>query len=226
MRIPDFMFNRRQLFILCALLPALMISACSGRFPEERVPPMKILIADFAVPPGMKENPKEIRGWWFGADSIYQNPRAGAIMAERITSRVAAWKFVNLYSRVDLKYYYARKRQNLKEAYEYLGDDEIDTLIGQVPQLDFARELGADKLLSGRIVRNHLQQNRTFNWWKSLAEIEVEMTDVLTGRVEWSRTYKASKRFASQYTVQDELAEEIAADLRREYFKPMALAAR
>lgn len=219
------MFNRRYFITLIALLPSLLLTACADRFPEERVPPMKLLILDFVVPPGMRENPKEIRGWWMGADTIYQNPRAGAIMSERITSRVAPWKFVNLYSRVDLKYYFARKRQNLKESYDYLGEDEIDSLIAQVPQLDFARELGADKLLSGRIVHNHLKENRTFNWWKSIAEIEVEMTDVLTGQVEWSKTYKDSKRFASQYTVQDEIAQQVAKDLRREYFKPMALAA-
>ena len=207
---------------MTALVSCCAVQSGCSRFPEEKIPRMKLLIADFDVPLGMKENPKEVRGWWMGANSIYQNPRAGAMFAELVTKEVAPFSFVNLYSRVDLKYYFARKRQALKQAYDYLGDDELDTALARVPKIEYARELKADILLSGHIVHNYLSENRTFHWWKSSAEIECEMTDVLSGQVQWKKKYKFKKRFASQFTVQREIAGRLAGDLKREYFKPMA----
>ncbi len=199
-----------------------LLSACSGHFPEDRVPKMKILIPDFDVPPGSRETPREIRGWWLGARTIYQNPRAGAMFADHLTTHLARFPFVNLFSRVDLKYYFARKKQNLKEAYGYLTEEELAEAMRQVPKLDFARELGADKLLSGRIVRNFLSEHRTFHWWTSLVEVDCEMTDVLTGKSEWKKTYRLRKFLASQDTVQEELSRRVAQDLKNSYFRPLA----
>ncbi|MBI3735193.1 hypothetical protein HY256_01615 [Candidatus Sumerlaeota bacterium] len=183
---------------------------------------MKLLIMDFDMPKGMKENVKDVRGWWLGADTIRQNPRAGAMFADLLTHEIAGFKFINLFSRVDLKYYFARKRQALKEAYDYLDDDELDDRMALVPKLDYARELNADIMLSGRIIENYLSENRTFHWWKSIVEVECELTDVLSGEVKWKKKYRLKRRFASQYTPQREIARRAAEDLKREYFRNLA----
>lgn len=220
----DFPSARPLLFVCISLLAGALSTACARPFPSEGVPKMKILVMDFETPPGLRENPKAIRGWWLGSRNIYQNPRAGSIFAERVSAHLAPLPYINLFSRVDLKYYFARKRQRLSAAYDYLRDEEIDDLMRRVPQLDFAVELGADKLLTGRIIENHLSENRTFHFWSSRARIECRMIDVISGLEEWSKQYELKKRFASQFSIQDEIARQLADDLEEEYFRRLAVA--
>ena len=196
-------------------------AGCARPFPSDQVPRMKILIMDFDLAPGLRETTRAVRGWWLGARTIYQNPRAGTMFAERLTSNLAIYPFVNLFSRLDLKYYFARKRQSLRAVYNYLSDAEIEDLMRQVSALDFARELGADKVLSGRVVENFLSENRTIHIWASSAHVECRITDVLTGRVEWEKEYRLRVWFASQFSVQEEIARRVADDLREEYFRPL-----
>jgi hypothetical protein len=209
---------------LSAIVSMVLTTGCATRFPEDRVPKMKILVMDFEVPPGIKENPSAVRGWWLGARNVRQNPRAGTMFAERLRAYLVAYPWVSIFYKPELSRYFARKEQRLKEAYDYLDDAEIDELMAQVPQLDYARELGADKLLTGRVVENYLSENRTIHTWSSRSHIEVQMIDVLTGHIEWQKEYKERRRFASQFTVQDEIAQQVVEDLKEEYFRPMTVA--
>lgn len=208
-----------------SLLFALLVFAgCSRPFPADHVPRMKILIPDFEMAEGLREDTRDVRGWWFGANTIYQNPRAGAMFAERLNAKMTPLPFLNMFSVSDLKYYFAGKRELLKKAFPHLEDSEINDMMRQVPVSDFARELGADKVISGRIVSNYLGENRTIHWWSSFAQIEVRVTDAVTGRVEWEKEYQQKRWFASQFTVQDEIAGRVEKDLKEEYFRPLALA--
>lgn len=181
-----------------------------------------MLILDFRTPPGIRENPKEVRGWWLGARTIHQNPHAGTAMAERLNARLASLPFVELYPRLDLRYYFARKRQNLAEAFPSLPEEKVEELVADADPLAYARELGADKLLRGRVVRNYLSDHRTLHVWSSVVEVEIELVDALSGRTEWRRSYRDRTWLASQFSAQDELAKRIARDLRDEYFRPLA----
>ncbi len=201
----------------------LVVAACSRPFHPSQVPKTKVLVAEFEMTPGIEENTRAVRGWWMGAENIYQNKRYGAIFAERLSAHLARYPYVKQFSQLDLKYYLAPKRQLLKDSYPHLEDAEIDDLLADIPDLDFARELRADKLLRGRLIRNYLHENRTFHWWKSIVEVECELVDVPTGRVEWSKEYKKKIRFASPLTVQDEIAREVAEDLQDEYFRHLAI---
>jgi hypothetical protein len=183
---------------------------------------MRWLVMPMEQPVAMDEAPRAIRGWWLGARTIRQNPRAGGLLADAISREMAGFEFVNLYSSIDLKYYFADKRDMLKKSYDYLSDAEVDKLLGQVPPVEFARELGADKMVSGRIIRNYMGENRTIHWWWSVVEFECQVTDVPTGKVEWTRRYELREQFASQNSVQLKLAEEVVADLKDEYFRPLA----
>jgi hypothetical protein len=199
------------------------LAGCGRPFHPSQVPKTKVLIAEFDVGPGIAENPRAIRGWWMGSENIYQSRQYGGIFAERLSAHLARYSYIKLYSRLDLKYYIAPKREMLKDAYPQLSDREVNALLAEIPDLDFARELRADKLLRGRLVENHLHENRTFNWWKSIVHVECELVDVETGRVEWSRDYRRKGRFASPLTVQDEIARQVGRDLEQDYFRHLTL---
>jgi len=206
---------------LLALTLAVMLAGCQTRFPSEQVPKMKWLIVPFSQPPVMGGNPPPVRGWWFGARTIRENPRAGIMLSETLNRRMAALKFLNLYTAIDLKYYFADKRKLLKDAYPQMTDLEIEAALHKVPPIEFGKELGADKVLAGRIVSQYMAENRTFHWWWAVLIAEVQVTDVASGKVEWSRSYTFGKQFASQSDVQEMLGDRLIDDLEQTYFKPM-----
>ena len=201
------------------LLPA---TGCASRFPSERIPQMKVLLLPFSQPPSMATDPRVIQGWWLGSSTIRQNPRAGIAIIDTFDRAMAALDYLHLYSPIEIKYYFADKTQMLKKAYPYLEDKEIKDLLAQVPQQDYARELGADKVLTGRIIRDYMGENRTFGWWWASLEAEVYIMDVGTGKKEWSQTYKIRRQFGSDARLAEELAQRVIKDTQEDYFLPMA----
>jgi len=213
--------GRHRATLAAVALLALFAAGCQARFNAQSIPRMNWLVMPFEQPPTMATDTKTIRGWWFGAHTIYQNPRAGALLAETDTRVLADLDCVNLFPSLGLKDYFARKRDTLKKTYPYLSAAEIDTLMSNVSSLDFARELGADKVLTGRIVRQYMADNRTFHWWWSVMEAECEVIDVPTGKSEWQHRYFIRRQFASMTTVQEELAGRLVEDLKQTYFRPL-----
>ncbi|HOE96810.1 MAG TPA: hypothetical protein PLS90_09560 [Candidatus Sumerlaeota bacterium] len=207
---------------LACLLPLSALGGCQARFPAERIPKMKWLILPFEQPPSMSTTPRAIRGWWFGARTVRQNPRAGQMIADSLNRAMAEYDFINLYSAIDLRYYFADKRQILEDTYPHLSEGEIQDLLGQVDPLDYGKELGADKILTGRIIRQYLAENRTIHWWWSVAEIEAQVIDVQTGRVEWSERYDVRTQLASQSAVIDDVVARMLEDLKEDYFLPLS----
>jgi hypothetical protein len=208
-------------WILVALTLAVALAGCQTRFPGEQVPKMKWLIVPFSQPPVMGDTPPPVQGWWFGARTLRENPRAGIMLSETFNRRMAALKFLNLYTAIDLKYYFADKRKLLKEAYPQMTDVAVETALRNVPPIEFGKELSADKVLSGRILSQYMAENRFFHWWWGVLVAELQVTDVATGKVEWTRLYSLSKQFASQSDMQEMLADRLIEDLERTYFKPM-----
>lgn len=213
---------RRFGALALVLALGIALTACQARFPGERIPKMAWLVVPFDQPPAFDTDTRAIQGWWFGARTIRQNARAGELVAETLMRKMAAWDFVHLYSSIDLRYYFADKREALANAYPYLQEDEIDQLLDDVPDLDYARELGADKLITGRILRQYMAENRTIHWWWSVVEIRFDVVDVATGEVEWSRRYQDRRQFASQVSVMEDVVDQFLEDLKQEYFRPLA----
>lgn len=211
---------------LCFVL-ALLAGGCAHRFPSEQVPKTKWLILPFNQPPTMAGNTSTVHGWWLTAKTIRQNERAGEMLADNLTRQMAHLEYLNLFSAIDLKYYFANKARRLKEYYKKqenreLTDSETAQLMAQVPKVEFAKDLGADKLLCGRINRQYMSENRTFHWWWAVLDVDVEVTDVATGKVEWSRHYILRQQLSSMMGVQEGLAEQLIGDLEQEYFLPLA----
>lgn len=217
-----FLFHPALLVLVGAgCLMAPVLGACQSRAPAGPMPRMKWLVMPFAQPPSMSAQTRAVQGWWLGARTIRQNPRAGHRLAEQVARQMAKLEAVNLFSRIDLKYYFADKRQALQEAYPHLSRQDADELVTAVPPVDYGRELGADKVLTGRIVREHLAENRTFHWWWSVLEVECEVVDVRTGRREWTRRYELERTFASPQRLETELARRLIEDLRTDYLPSM-----
>jgi hypothetical protein len=217
-KIPSF---RGRVGVLWCLALVLLVG-CAGRFPAERIPKTKWLVMPLEQPPTQSTHPRAIQGWWLGARTLRQNPRAGAMLAESFIHDLAALECLNLYSPIQIRAYFAEKRRLIEEAYPHLSREEIELQLAQVPPIEFARELGADKILSGRIDRHYMGENWTIHWWWSTIQLQCEMTDVMTGQVEWSRKYRVRKQFASQSDVQREIAARLVKDLKKEYLRPMA----
>lgn len=206
---------------------AMLGGGCQHRFPSEQIPRMKFLILPFSQPPAMSESAINIRGWWLGARTIRQNERAGDLVADVLSRQMARLDYLNLFSSIDLKYYFANKARRLKEHYNKqegrdLSDEEVAKLMAGVPKLEFAKDLGADKLLTGNIVQLYMGENRTIHWWWSVIDVEVQVIDVASGKVEWSKRYHVRKSSASMVHITEEFSQRLIQDLQREYFLPMA----
>lgn len=211
----DTRFSIRPAHMALLLMVLVAASGCRGALPVERMPRMRWLVTSIVS----ETTPtRDIHGWWFGARTIRMNPRAGASLSETISQALASHTFINQYSPIDLRYYFADKREMLGKAYPQLGDAEIDDLLSKVPPVRFARELGADKLVTGRIERNHLGENRTIHWWWSVLDAEIQVVDVRTGTVEWTRRYHYWKNFASPEDLQQRMAQRFVKDLDKSYF--------
>ena len=213
----------RLMLGLILLAAAVALAGCQRGpvLPAERVPKMRWLVMPLEQPEAMEVTPRDIRGWWFGARTIRQNPRSGALVAETISRELARLDYVSQFSQLDLRNYFADKRELLESAWPDLDRDRIDALLADVPPIEFARQLRADKLLTGRITRHHMGENRTIHWWWSVLDARVEVIDVRSGRTEWSRDYRIRGQLASTPTIQERLAERLIEDLKREYFLPL-----
>jgi hypothetical protein len=214
------LFPRAGLLLLAGLV--LLAGGCARHVTTEQIPKLKFLVLPFAQPSTMRENTNLIRGWWLGATTVRQNERSGDMMADTLSRQMAHLDYLNLYSSIDLKYYFANKVSRLKNTYGSLSDDDANALIWKVPKLEFAKDLGADKMLTGDIVRQYMGENRTFHWWWAVIEADVQVTDVASGKVEWSRHYNLRRQLASMSDMQEELTTRLLEDLKKEYFLPMA----
>ncbi len=206
------------------LMTVAVLAGCQRGFQPERVPRMRWLVMPIEPPAELAPPAREVRGWWFGARTIRQNPRAASALAETVSRRLTRLEYIHQFSPIDLRYYFADKRDRLTRAFPQLADDQIDGLLGQTPPLEFARELGADKLLTVRIIRHWMGENRTIHWWWSVLDAEAQVVDVRTGQPEWTRSYELRRQLASTATLQEEFAEQLTEDLQRHYFRPLAQA--
>ncbi|MFH0795134.1 MAG: hypothetical protein V2A74_14005 [bacterium] len=178
----------------------------------------RMLVLDLTVAQNIKDTPREVKGWWFGARTVWQSPTVGNLFGDVIADMLAKVPYVTVYSRTDLRYYFGHKGDLLKRKYPDLQKAQIETLIEQVSPEDYGRDLAVDKVVSGRILRCYTSANRTIHWWHSLVEVEIEVRDTETGLVEWKHTYFQKKNLRSQKYVMEMITRQLVKDLRREYF--------
>lgn len=84
------------------------------------------MILPFNQVAAMGENPLTVNGWWLAAKSIRQNERAGDMLADNLSRQMANLDYLNLFSTIDLKYYFANKARRLKEYYKKQENHDLN----------------------------------------------------------------------------------------------------
>lgn len=204
--------------ILIILVMALAVFSGCARQPQVEPPKFKLAVLNFSLASEVK-TPKEIKGWWFGARDIYYNPYVGETFADVLADEIAKQcPFIDVYSRMDIKYYLVSKRNILKRHFPGLKDPEITQTINELDPVDIGRDLGVDKVITGVIYDCHTSHHRTFHWWSSVIEAEVKLIDVDSGNVEWQNRSRIRKKFLSWLGTSEVLASRIVKAMKKEVF--------
>jgi hypothetical protein len=208
----------RSGLLVLLLLVGLSFPGCRLKKPPEKLQ-VKMMTMDFEVSDDIATVPKERKGWWFGSRDIYRNPNAGEIFSDIfVTHFDKKIPHVLVYSRMDLKYYLSNKKSRLKKAYPALDDRAIDRLITEVPVVDFARDLQQDKILIGKIRQCYTSHNRAFHWWSSVIDVDAVLMDAESGQPVWSGNISLRKKFYSQYSTMEMVADRLINRMKKEYF--------
>ncbi|MFW6303772.1 MAG: hypothetical protein ACOC2L_04050, partial [Candidatus Sumerlaeota bacterium] len=157
-----------------------------------------LAVLHFHVPPEYVTEPTITEGWWFGAETVYRNANAGKMLADYVAAQVKKIPGVDLHSRDKIAVYLLGKRQLLVENFPNLRDAEYSEMLTKASPLDYGRELAVDHVLTGRVLRSETRRNNTIETWHSTVEVEVELWDVKSGKMLWSRIFERKDRFASQ----------------------------
>ncbi len=186
-----------------------------------------VLLMDFEVSGKVKETRHKIVGWWMGARSEFRNENAGKLFADSLTRemrREMAW--VSLFDTLYLRKYFGEKRRLLEEEFteelSAMSDEEakkeIDRLMEQISPASFARELRADRVLTGRVLESRTFFQRTLRYWTSKVEVEFSLTDVATGETLWSCRDDEWEFLDSQKETMDVLARKLVERMKEEYY--------
>ena len=201
------------------LLGAVLFTACHAKRPPREPLDVRLLVVDFSEAEEIKSNPREIKGWWFGSRDVYRNPNTGEIFADIFSKRIDQQiSCVDSYSRTDLKYYMANKKDRLKKQFPELEENEIDQLFSDISVCDFAKDLQIDMVLIGKLNQCHTSHNRTIHWWSSVVDVDAILLDAETCEPEWSGRIAMRKNFRSQYGAMEKAAERLIKQMKREYF--------
>ncbi len=201
------------------LLVALIFSACHSHRPIPEPLTVKVLVIDFNVADDIVSSSRQIKGWWFGARDVYQNPNAGSIFADILAKRLnKEVSCVDVYSRTDYVYYSANKKDRLKKAFPKLDDGAIDGIFVDVSPVEFARDLGLDKVIMGKLRKCYTAHNRAFHWWSSVVDVDVILLDAESGQPEWSGHIKMRSKFRSQFGTMELVAHKLVKRIKKEYF--------
>ena len=211
-------FRRLLVWCVCLLGVVAGVSGCARREPSRVV---RVAVLDGAVtyevdPQGEVSD----RGWWFSARDRYQSPNAGVQMGEALARELGRVPGVDVYSREDLAIYMAQKERLLKRNFPDLTSYERKQLLAKQDPLDYGRSLNVDYVVTTDIERARTIVNRTFSWWYSQLEATVQVWDVSTGQMVWTKGWEDADNFDSQLALIEECARETRREIeRRDVFR-------
>ncbi len=159
---------------------------------------------------------KDVRGWWFGAQDVYFNENMGRVAADLFEEAIGATSCYELYRRSNLKYYYADKKDILRDKLKLSGKELEKAMLALNP-VAIGREIGVDKVVVGHITDSEMRHNRAFGPYSSAASFEVSVYDCKTGKQEYTRQFSNVKAFHSQYSLFEKAASQFATDLQEVY---------
>jgi len=189
---------------------------------------VRIAVMPFAAPGEITERPFQIRGWWFGAHDIRQSPNVGHWMSDSLAREMMQLTSAEVIPQHDLRRYLLGQERRLRRAYPDLTDEEIATLMREIPLSDFGRDLGLDKIITGQVHQAQMTHHRTVHTWVSTIECTVQVWDVRELTVtedgaappapEWETRMSERDWFGSWMGAADALSEALTKRMRRDYF--------
>lgn len=207
-----------QLFRWMLIVWGVLLIASCAKQQQFEPPRAKLAVLDFKLIQPLT-TPREIKGWWFGSRDLYYNPNVGEKLGDALADELKRrCPFLDVYSRLDLKYYLLGKKEILRRTFPNLTDKEREQIIENLDPLDIGRDLGVDKLLIGEITSCYTSHNRTFHWWSSVMKVNAKLIDIDSGRVEWEKNIKEREMFKSWVATGEEIARRIVMELNEEVF--------
>jgi hypothetical protein len=162
------------------------------------------------------ETEKDLRGWWFGSQDVYYNANMGRIAADVFGEAMQQCSLFNVYSRDDLRCYYADKADVLHEQLS-INDKQVEQALLTMNPVSVGRELGVQKVLVGHICDSEMRHNRTSGQFSAATSFSVSLYDVATGKLEFTRNYGGVKSRRSQYSAFEEDAQRFVRDIKAQY---------
>ena len=225
-----------QMQRIWVLLAALLLGGCAmGMFGRAKSPaPCSndiVAVLDFSMAPRVVEerdpctrkklqctkpveSEKDIRGWWFGSQDVYYNDNMGRIAADLFSDALRNCGTFQVYSRNDLRRYYADKSEAINEQFK-MDRKQLDEALVALNPVSIGREIGVQKVVVGQICDTEMRHSRTFGPFSSAVSFTVSLYDVATGQLEFSQTYSDRDAFSTPYAMFEDFAGEFVADMRR-----------
>jgi hypothetical protein len=180
-----------------------LLGAGCGR-PKPYVPtlqaPRRVAVLDLAESQTVRTVPLKTESWWFFAYDLYRDENFGNVVADELAEALEEFPYLDLYSRLELKYYFAARREVLEGAFKKLGeytDAQYEEMIDRIDLVKIGRDLGVDYVIAGRVEDACLARNRTIHWTWSFAEVVIEVHDTRTGKPIYRKTLRDRRVLAT-----------------------------
>lgn len=160
------------------------------------------------------ETGKHIRGWWTSAQNVYYNANIGRQAADIVTREIQAQGVAKTVSRQQIRYYMQDKRDLLQSKLD-LDEKQSYLALLKLDPVQVGRELGADKVVVGRICDAELRNSRFSTYFASAATFEVAVIDVRSGQVEWNESYGGWRGHQSLYGAFEHYGRQVVEDIAR-----------
>ena len=163
------------------------------------------------------ETEKDIRGWWFGAQDVRYNANTGRMAADLFSDALRESGAFKVYSREDLKYYYADKKDILREKFPTLTEDDLDTAVLTLNPISIAREIDVKKVITGHFADAEFRSSRSTGFFTGAVSFTVSVHDAKTGKLDFSREYKGVKALKSLHSTIEKYADEFVSEASAHY---------
>jgi len=205
---PMMLIVRPALFLLLAIC-AVVATGCARAPISQRTVKVAVLDAPvlFEVP---AKGEVVTRGWWFGAHDRFRSPNAGSLIGEALARELERIPGVEVYSREDLTIYMSQKERLLRRRYPSLTSTQRKEILARQDPLDFGRSLNVDFVVAPTVTESVTVVNRTFTWWYSHADANVQIYDVASGQVVWAQPMEKTRHFSSQLALFERYARRVA----------------
>jgi hypothetical protein len=209
----------RRLLLPAALAAAAMIASACSRLETAAPLTRGAVVMDFRVPRSIAEKEFQVKGWWLGAHTVFQNAGAGKVFADVLALQLHHLDYVEQHSREDVKFYMAGKRLLLEKKFKNRTDEEYARMLSEVSPVDYGLDLGVDQVVTGRLIECFTSEHRTIHTWYSQIKVQVEVWDMKSARVVWTRTFFDRSHFASQSIAMQKVAVRIVKALDRDFYR-------